>query len=55
MDEEKKVDKNIVDRLQKWIVMRENQNIQSREKGDADMIKLIKKRIEEEVDVTTIN
>lgn len=55
MAEEKVVDEKIVDRLQRWIVLKENQNIKSREKGDADMIKQIKKRIEEEVDVITIN
>lgn len=55
MAEEKTVDPNIVERLKHWIIMKENQNIKSHANGDSDMVKAIKKRIEEEVNVTAIN
>ena len=55
MVEEKVVDPNIVERLKHWIIMKENQNIKSHASGDSDMVKAIKKRIEEEVNVTIID
>ena len=55
MADEKKVDPIIVERLKHWIIMKENQNIKSHASGDSDMVKAIKKRIEEEVNVTALN
>lgn len=55
MSEEKKIDQTIVERLKHWIIMKENQNIKSHANGDSDMVKVIKKRIEEEVNATTID
>ena len=55
MADEKKVDPKVVKRLRQWIIVKENDNIKTREHGDTDMVKIIKKRIEEEVNVTTIN
>lgn len=43
------VDKNIVERLKKNIIIRENINLKTREKSDAEMVKWIKSKIEEEV------
>ena len=43
------VDKKIVERLKKKIIIRENINLKTREKSDADMVKWIKSKIEEEV------
>lgn len=54
MNEEIKIDLNKVERLKHWIVIKENQNLKN-DKGDTEMIKTIKKRIEEEVNATTIN
>ena len=55
MVEEKVVDPNIVERLKHWVIMKENQNIKSHASGDSDMVKAIKKRIEEEANAVTIN
>ena len=55
MSEKIVVDPKIVERLKHWIIMKENQNIKSHANGDSDMVKAIKKRIEEEVNVTIIN
>ena len=55
MSEKKQIDPKVVERLRQWIIVKENQNIKTREHGDTDMVKAIKKRIEEEVNVTTIN
>ncbi len=54
MDEEIKVDQSKVERLKYWIVNKENQNLRN-DKGDTEMIKTIRKRIEEEVNATTVN
>ncbi len=54
MDEEIKIDMNKVERLKYWIVNKENQNLRN-DKGDTEMIKMIKKRIEEEVNATTVD
>lgn len=50
-----KVDPKVVDRLKRWIILAENRNIKTRNKGDADMVKAIKKRIEEEANAAAIN
>ena len=55
MAEEIKTNDVAVERLKKWIILKENQNIKTREKGDAEMVKVIKKRIEEEANAVTIN
>ena len=44
-----------VERLKRWIILKENQNIKTREKSDAEMVKTIKKRIEEEANAVTIH
>ncbi len=44
-----------VERLKRWIILKENSNIKTKEKGDSEMVKAIKKRIEEEVNAATIN
>ena len=49
------IDAKKVERLKRWIILKENHNIKTREKNDSEMIKAIKKRIEEEVNATTIN
>lgn len=43
------IDKKIIERLKKNIIIRENINLKTREKSDADMVKWIKSKIEEEV------
>ena len=43
------IDPKIVDRLKKKIVIAENKNLKTKEKADAQMVKDIKKWIEEEV------
>ncbi len=55
MAEEIKVDKKAVERLKRWIIYMENQNIKKRTTSDPEMIKAIKKRIEEEANATKIN
>lgn len=42
------VDLSKVNRLLIWLVDREAENLRSRERNDAEMVKLIAKRIEEE-------
>ena len=55
MAEEVKVSTKAVERLKRWIILTENQNLKTREKSDSDMIKAIKKRIEEEANAAKIN
>jgi hypothetical protein len=43
------IDEKAVERLKKKIIIRENINLKTREKSDADMVKWIKSKIEEEV------
>lgn len=43
------IDEKIVKRLKRNIIIRENINLKTREKSDADMVKCIKSKIEEEV------
>ena len=43
------IDENIVERLKRNIIIRENINLKTREKSDAEMVKWIKSKIEEEV------
>ena len=43
------IDEKIVERLKRNIIVRENLNLKTREKSDADMVKWIKSKIEEEV------
>jgi len=42
------IDMGKVNRLLKWLIEREAENLRSRERNDAEMTKLISKRIEEE-------
>ena len=42
------IDMDKVERLKKWLLEREAENLRSRERNDSEMIKLISKRIEEE-------
>ncbi len=49
------IDLQKVERLQRWIILKENQNIKSGANKETDMIKAIKKRIEEEVNAATVN
>jgi len=44
-----------VERLKRRIILLENQNIKTHEKNDPEMIKQIKKLIEEEVNAVAIN
>jgi len=39
-----------VDRMLRKLILREKTNLQTREKSDIDMVKMIKKLIEEEVE-----
>lgn len=55
MAEEIKISDKAVERLKHWIILMENQNIKARSKGDAEMVKAIKKRIEEEANAAAIN
>jgi hypothetical protein len=43
------IDEKIVERLKRNIIIRENINLKTREKSDAEMVKWIKSKIEEEV------
>ena len=43
------IDEEIVERLKKKIILKENLNLKKREKNDQEMIKWIKTTIEEEV------
>lgn len=55
MSEEVKVNNKAVERLKKWIILMENQNNKTRSKTDPEMVKAIKKRIEEEANAAAIN
>jgi len=44
------IDVNKVDRILKKIIIREKSNLKTREKSDAQMVQLIKKIIEEEIE-----
>lgn len=55
MSEEVKVNDKAVERLKKWIILMENQNNKIRSKTDPEMVKAIKKRIEEEANAAAIN
>jgi hypothetical protein len=55
MREDIKTDDKAVERLKRWIIMKENHNIKTREKSDSEMVKAIKKRIEEEANAAEIN
>lgn len=50
-----KVSEKAVERLKRWIILMENQNIKTRNKSEPEMVKMIKKRIEEEANAATIN
>ena len=43
------IDEKIVERLKRNIIIRENINLKTREKNDVEMVKWIKRKIEEEV------
>lgn len=55
MAEEIKINDKAIERLKRWIILMENQNIKTHDKGDPEMVKLIKKRIEEEANAVTID
>ena len=55
MVNEVEIDEKKINRLKNWIIMVENQNIRTRTNSDPEMVKIIKKRIEEEVNAPTIN
>ena len=55
MSEEVKVNAKVVERLKRWIILMENQNNKTRSKTDLEMVKAIKKRIEEEANAAEIN
>ena len=55
MTEEINVSQKTVERLKRWIILLENQNIKTRDKSDPEMVKLINKRIEEEVNAAAID
>lgn len=55
MAEDINVSEKAVERLKRWIILMENQNIKTRNKSDHEMIKAIKKRIEEEANAAEIN
>ena len=44
------IDTNKVQRMLAKLIMREKTNLQTREKGEAQMVQMIKKMIEEEVE-----
>ena len=44
------IDIEKVQRMLAKLIMREKTNLQTREKGDAEMVRMIKKMIEEEVE-----
>ena len=48
-DSDIQIDEKIVECLKRNIIIRENINLKTREKSDADMVKWIKSKIEEEV------
>ena len=43
------MDERVIQRLKNKIVLAENQNLRTKNKSDAEMVKMIKKWIEEEV------
>lgn len=43
------IDRKIVERLKKKIIIKENMNLKTREKSDQEMVRWIKSKIEEEV------
>ncbi len=49
MADEIQINEKVVERLKRWIILQENQNIKTKKKGDGEMIKAIRNRIEEEV------
>ena len=55
MSEEVKVNAKVVERLKRWIILMENQNNKTRSKTDLEMVKAIKKRIEEEANAAEID
>ena len=55
MSDEIKVNDKAVERLKRWIILMENQNNKTRGKSDPEMVKAIKKRIEEEANAAEIN
>ena len=55
MEKEISVDTKVVERLKRWIILKENKNLKTRQLNDDKMVSEIKKRIEEEVDAATIH
>lgn len=49
MENEIEIDEKIIRRLERNIIIKENNNLKTREKSDTQMINWIKKQIEEEV------
>ena len=55
MEKEISVNTKVVERLKRWIILKENNNLKTREFNDDKMVNVIKKRIEEEVNATAIH
>ena len=55
MANEVEIDEQKIIRLKRRIILAENQNIRTRTYSDPEMVKIIKKRIEEAVNAPTIN
>lgn len=55
MAEEILISDNAIKRLKDWIITAENVNIRTRNKNDAQMVKAIMQRIEEEANAAAIN
>lgn len=49
------IDYEIIERLKKNIIKKENENLRTREKSDSKMVDWIKDQIEEEVNAFKIN
>ena len=48
-DSEKKIDKTVIERIKRKVIIRENENLKTHAKNDSQMVNWIKKTIEEEV------
>lgn len=48
-DSEKKIDRTVIERIKRKVIIRENENLKTHAKNDSQMVSWIKKTIEEEV------
>lgn len=48
-DSEKKIDRTVIERIKRKVIIRENENLKTHSKNDSQMVNWIKKTIEEEV------